>query len=85
MTGSAVDGESSAAVSCDAKIDGMQTSSSWIDFAGVVRSANLDHVALLQALLEDPEVRSAVTFLSARRFCFSIGNAHVCGSSTFAS
>ena len=52
--------DSSAPVSCDAKMDSLIASPDFLEFAGTVRSANVERVALLQALMEDPEVEVVV-------------------------
>lgn len=57
-----VDAQGSAPVSCDAKMGSLLASEDFVDFASAVKGANLEHIALVEALMEDPEVEVRTRF-----------------------
>ena len=54
--------QGSAPVSCDAKMGSLLASDDFVDFTSAVKGANLEHIALVEALMEDPEVEVGSCF-----------------------
>ena len=74
MLAPSVRADEGAPVSCDAKIASELASPDYEEFAAEVKSANVDGIALIEALMEDPEVEVVVEEEVAESGIFDFNN-----------